>query len=117
MLMVLVGFPLYWFRPTVGVTFIGLVLAGMGASNFYPLILALALRRAPGNAAKASSFIPAASGTAIGLAPVLLGRLGDVLDIRTALLYIPVGIAVMMAMVGADRIAVRRAGINPASSH
>jgi fucose permease len=106
--MVLIGFPLYWFRPTVALTFIGLALAGMGVSNFYPLTLALALRRAPGNAATASSFAPVASGSAIGLAPVLLGRLGDLLDIRTALLYIPAGIAIMIAMIAADRVAIRR---------
>jgi fucose permease len=108
MAMVLAGFPLYWLHPTIALTFAGLVLGGMGASNFYPLIVAIALRRASGNAAKATSFIPVASGSAIALAPFLLGRLADAVDIHTALLYIPIGMAIMSAVFAGDRIAGRR---------
>ena len=107
MILVFAGFPLYWLHPGTALTFAGLVLGGLGASNFYPLIVALALRRASGNAAKATSFIPVASGSAIGLAPFLLGRLADVMDIHTALLYIPIGMAIMSAVFAGDRIALR----------
>ncbi len=103
MAIVLVGFPLYWLRANVTLTFLGLALCGFGASNFYPLGLSLALGHAPGNAARASSFIPVASGSAIGLAPFLLGRLADVADIRLAMLYIPIGIAIIFVVVLADR--------------
>jgi fucose permease len=105
MAMVFIGFPMYWLHPNMAVTFTGLVIAGMGASNFYPLIVTIALQRAPGNAAKATSFIPVAAGSAIGLAPFLLGRLADVVDIHTSLLYIPIGMVIMSAVFAGDRFA------------
>jgi len=102
MALVLLGFPLYWLRPSVPLTLLGLVLCGLGSSNFYPLGLSLALNHAPGNAAKASSLMPVASGSAIGLAPFLLGRLADVTDIRLAMVYIPVGIAIILSIMLID---------------
>lgn len=103
MSLVLLGFPLYWLRPSVPLTLLGLVLCGIGSSNFYPLGLSLALGHAPGNAAKASSLVPVASGLAIGLAPFLLGRLADATDIRFAMIYIPVGVAIILVIMIADR--------------
>ncbi|MBU0929194.1 MAG: MFS transporter [Spirochaetes bacterium] len=105
---VLAGFPLYWLRANVPLTFLGLALCGFGSSNFFPLGLSLALGHAPGNAAKASSLMPVASGSAIGLAPFLLGRLADATDIRIAMAYIPVGIAIILAIALADRLFSRR---------
>jgi len=103
MALVLLGFPLYWLRPSAPLTLLGLALCGIGSSNFYPLGFSLALNHAPGNAAKASSLIPVASGSAIGLAPFLLGRLADATDIRLAMVYIPVGIAIILAIIAVDR--------------
>jgi len=102
MALVLLGFPLYWLRPSVPLTLLGLALCGLGSSNFYPLGLSLALNHAPGNAAKASSLMPVASGSAIGLAPFLLGRLADVTDIRLAMVYIPIGIAIILSIMLVD---------------
>ena len=113
MSLVLLGFPLYWLRPSVPLTMLGLVLCGIGSSNFYPLGLSLALGHAPGNAAKASSLAPVASGSAIGLAPFLLGRLADATDIRFAMLYIPVGVAIILVIMLADR----RLGMPAGASH
>lgn len=103
MALALLGFPLYWLRPSVPLTLLGLALCGLGSSNFYPLGFSLALNQAPGNAAKASSLIPVASGSAIGLAPFLLGRLADATDIRFAMIYIPIGVAIMLAIMAVDR--------------
>ncbi|PKL23739.1 MAG: hypothetical protein CVV47_13070 [Spirochaetae bacterium HGW-Spirochaetae-3] len=100
---VLAGFPLYWLRAGVPLTFLGLALCGFGSSNFYPLGLSLALGHAQGNAAKASSLVPVASGSAIGLAPFLLGRLADAADMRLALWYIPIGVAVILAIAAMDK--------------
>lgn len=97
------GFPLYWTRASAPLAFAGLALCGLGSSVLYPLALSLALKRAPGNAAKASSLAPVASGSAIGLAPFLLGRLADATDMRLALWYIPVGLVVMLVMAVVDR--------------
>lgn len=103
MSLVLLGFPLYWLRPSIPLTMLGLALCGIGSSNFYPMGLSLALGHAPGNAAKASSLVPVASGSAIGLAPFLLGRLADATDIRLAMLYIPIGVAIILLIMIADR--------------
>ena len=100
--LVIAGFPLYWLRAGVPLTFLGLALCGFGSSNFYPLGLSLALGHAPGNAAKASSLVPVASGSAIGLAPFLLGRLADATDMRVALWYIPIGVAVVFGIAAVD---------------
>ncbi len=99
MVITLVGFPLYWLRPGVAITFLGLALCGLGSSNFFPLGFSLAIKNARGNSAKASSIMPIASGSAIGLAPFLLGRLADATDMKLALWYIPTGVAVMLAIV------------------
>jgi len=106
--LVIAGFPLYWLRAGVPLTFLGLALCGFGSSNFYPLGLSLALGHAPGNAAKASSLVPVASGSAIGLAPFLLGRLADATDMRVALWYIPIGVAVVFGIAAVDGAMRRR---------
>jgi hypothetical protein len=46
--------------------------------------------------------MPIASGSAIGLAPFLLGRLADLADLRLALWYIPLGVLVMLAILIVD---------------
>ncbi len=102
MAITLIGFPLYWLRLNAPLTFLGLALCGLGSSNFFPLGFSLALRHARSNAAKASSFMPIASGSAIGLAPFLLGRLADLADLRFALWYIPIGVIVMLAILIVD---------------
>jgi fucose permease len=102
MIITLIGFPLYWLRINAPLTFLGLALCGLGSSNFFPLGFSLALRHARTNAAKASSFMPIASGSAIGLAPFLLGRLADLADLRLALWYIPLGVLVMLAILIVD---------------
>jgi len=103
MAIVLVGFPLYWLRTSVPLAFLGLALCGFGSANFYPLGLSIALGHAPGNAAKASSLAPVASGSAIGLAPLLLGRLADATDMRLALWYIPIGVVIIFAITVIDK--------------
>lgn len=108
MAIVCVGFPLYWARADVVTTFTGLFLCGFGSANFYPLGLSLAAGHAPGNAAKAASMAPVASGAAIGVAPFLLGRLSDVTSMQLALWYIPIGVSIMFVLILVDRALLRR---------
>jgi len=103
LVVVLAGFPLYWLRLNAPLAFLGLALCGFGSSTFYPLGLSIALGHAPGNAARASSLLPVASGSAIGLAPFLLGRLADAADMRLALWYIPIGVAVIFVITAVDK--------------
>jgi len=109
MAIVLAGFPLYWLRSSVPLAFLGLILCGFGSANFYPLGLSIALGHAPGNAAKASSLLPVASGSAIGLAPFLLGRLADATDMRLALWYIPTGVVIIFVITIIDKAMHRKA--------
>jgi hypothetical protein len=46
---------------------------------------------------------PVASGAAVGLAPLLLGRLADATTMSLALLYVPIGMAAMLTVLLADR--------------
>ncbi len=103
------GFPLYWLRADSASAFAGLFLCGFGSSNFYPLGFSLALGHARTNAAAASSYMPIASGLAIGLAPFLLGRLADGADLKLALLYIPIGLLVMGIVLLFDGVQTKKA--------
>lgn len=102
MALVLIGFPLYWLRATTILTFLGLALCGLGSSVFYPLGLSMSFHHAPGNAAKASSLMPVASGGAIGLAPFLLGSIADRFNMQIALWYVPFGIILMLIVIVID---------------
>jgi fucose permease len=106
--LVAAGFPLYWLRADVATAFIGLALCGMGVSTFYPLGLSLAVEASGGRLRKASSYAPIGSGLAIGLAPLVLGRVADGLDLQAALLAIPVCLAAMVLLIGARRLAQSR---------
>jgi len=95
MALVAAGFPFYWLLPGPVLAFLGLVFCGFGTANFYPLIFSLALSRAERAGRRASSLAPIASGLAIALAPWILGRLGDGIGMKAALLYVPLGLVVM----------------------
>lgn len=97
------GFPAYWLRAGVFSAFAGLALCGFAGANLYPLGFSMAIGAAPNNPARASSMAPVASGTAVGLAPLLLGRLADATDMSSALLYVPIGMAAMLVMLLVDR--------------
>ena len=95
MILVLVGFPLYWLRLNAVLAFAGLVFCGLGASNFYPLSLSLSMGASGGQTSRASSYAAIGIGVAIFSAPLLLGWIADTLDLSTALWSIPIGIALM----------------------
>ena len=106
------GFPLYWLAPSPLVAAAGLFVAGFGAANRYPLAFSLAMSRAQHSLARASAFIPVASGSAIALAPFLLGRLSDVAGMKAALLTVPVGVALAFVLLAHDRAALAREARN-----
>ena len=95
MILVALGFPLYWLRHDILTAFVGLALCGMGVSTFYPLALSQAVGASGQRVRQASSYAPIASGLAIGLAPLALGRLADGLSLSTALFAIPLGLGLM----------------------
>jgi fucose permease len=103
LIIIALGFPAYWLRAGVASAFAGLALCGFASANLYPLGFSMAIGAAPNNPARASSMAPVASGVAVGLAPLLLGRLADATDMSLALLYVPIGMAAMLAVLLVDK--------------
>lgn len=82
--MSLIGFLLHWGAIPVALTMSGLFLAGIGVSNLYPQLLALAVGTAPQQTDAASARASLASGIAILCLPLLLGGLADAVGIGRA---------------------------------
>ncbi len=83
LLLAAVGYLIYWQAPVPAAGFIGLFICGLGVAGLYPLILALALGTTT-DSDNASARGTLASGAAILLLPLLLGRLADALGLRMA---------------------------------
>ncbi len=78
------GFGLFWMAPAAIFGLVGLFLTGLGVAGLYPLILALSIGVARSDTVQASARATLASGTAILLLPLVLGRLADMVGIRLA---------------------------------
>lgn len=78
------GFLLFWTaqRPAAGL--IGLTLTGLGVASLYPMILATAIGAARVDESRAGARTTLASGTAILLLPLVLGRFADTAGLRAA---------------------------------
>ena len=79
-----IGFLLFWRTENIFIGLSGLFITGLGVANFYPLILSLAINAADGNTVQAGARATLASGTAILVLPLALGRLADAVGIRSA---------------------------------
>ena len=96
------GFFVYWLAPVALLAVLGLFVAGIGVANLFPLTVALALGAAPGQSNEAGARLTFASGTAILVAPLLLGALADAVGIRLAYGAVPIFIlgALMASRLG-----------------
>lgn len=83
-LTVLVGFPMLWLAQIPLLNLIGLFLVGLGVANLFPLTLSAASGVAAGQSNKASARISLAAGTAILIAPQVLGTTADQIGIQNA---------------------------------
>jgi fucose permease len=83
-LLAMAGFLVYWTTASAVVGMLGLFLTGLGVADLYPLTLSLAIAAADGNTVQAGARATLASGTAILLLPLVLGRLADAVGIRPA---------------------------------
>jgi fucose permease len=79
-----VGFLLFWRAENSFLGLSGLFITGLGVANLYPLILSLAISAADGNTVEAGARATLASGTAILVLPLALGRLADAIGIHSA---------------------------------
>jgi fucose permease len=79
-----VGFFMFWCSHHVFLVMAGLVILGLGESNCYPFALAAAINAAPGKTTQATSTMSIATGSAILLAPLVLGLVADQMGIVQA---------------------------------
>lgn len=78
------GFLLFWGANSIALGMAGLLITGIGVAFFYPLILALAIEAAGAETIQAGARATLASGVAILVLPLALGRLADAVGIRPA---------------------------------
>jgi fucose permease len=93
------GFLIYWTASAPIFGIIGLFVTGLGVAPLYPLIISLALGSAGSNIDRASALGSLASGTAIFLLPLILGRLADAVGIRSAYAVIIVLLVIAFAII------------------
>jgi fucose permease len=102
------GFALFWTTRTVVPGLVGLLVTGLGVAGLYPLLLSLSIGVAKNNTVQASGRATLASGSAILLLPLVLGRLADMVGIRLAygvVVILLVGIfLIMLATAGKDSV-------------
>lgn len=80
----LAGFVLLWQGSALPVMIGGLFVAGLGIANMFPFLLAIAMSSAPDLADLASTRTSIAAGSAILIAPQVLGSVADQTGIQTA---------------------------------
>jgi MFS family permease len=111
-----VGFTLFWafVQPIPAVA--GLFIVGLGNAMHYPLAIAMALAVAPGSADRAAGVASYGMGLSFGAGPLLLGVLADRVGAHTALLLVPVFIAVAAVLAWRLRLALARPVVPLAAS-
>ncbi len=94
----LLGFIIYWTTTSIAVGMVSLAVMGLGVAGLYPLILSMAIGTAEGNEAQAGARATLASGTAILILPLVLGRLADIAGLKQAFVVIGVLFVAMLVM-------------------
>ncbi len=94
----ILGFLFFWTTTSVGVGMVGLTVMGLGVAGLYPLILSMAIGAAKGREDQAGARATLASGTAILILPLVLGRLADLAGLKIAFTVIAVLFVAMMGM-------------------
>jgi fucose permease len=97
------GFALYWSTTNALVGMISVAITGLGVASLYPLILSMAIGAVKGNEAQAGARATLASGVAILVLPLVLGRLADMIGLKSAFAVIAVmlvAVFLLMALIG-----------------
>jgi fucose permease len=79
-----IGFLLFWLVNNVVVGLTGMFLVGLGIANLYAFIVTLTIDAADGETIQAGARNTLASGTAILVLPLTLGRIADAIGIHSA---------------------------------
>ena len=80
----LAGFPLFWLSGVPALSLLGLFVAGLGIGCVYPLAISVGVAAVPGRADAATARFSLAGGSAILLAPFVLGAFADRIGIEGA---------------------------------
>jgi MFS family permease len=117
MAIALAGFLLFWLAPGAVLSLVGLFVAGLGIANFYPLTVGVATGAVPDLIDTATARLAVAGGSALLLAPFVVGAIADMVGMRwgfgiVAPLLLAAFACLVMAMrlLGMERQAVRLAG-------
>ncbi len=98
MMLGMAGFAIYWSTSSAAVGMAGLAITGLGVAGLYPLIQSIAIGASGGNESQAGARMTLASGVAILVLPLLLGRLADLAGLRAAYGVVAALFAVMLIM-------------------
>jgi MFS family permease len=117
LLIALAGFLLFWLAPGTALSLVGLFVAGLGIANFYPLTVGVATGAVPELIDTATARLAVAGGSALLLAPLVVGAIADLVGMRwgfgiVAPLLIAAFASLVMAMrmLGMERQPVRLPG-------
>ncbi len=86
----LAGFAVLWSAQVLALSIVGLVVVGLGLATLFPLLLDRGIQLSGGHPDRALARSSLIMGLAIGGAPFILGALGSVASVATALLLVPV---------------------------
>jgi fucose permease len=93
------GFLLFWLVPVLSLRLSGLLLAGLGIANLYPLAISLTLATVPQQADSASARISLGSGLSVIVVPFVLGAFADRVGLRSAFSIVAMLLLIMIIMV------------------
>jgi MFS family permease len=118
----LVGFLLFWLAPGAALSLIGLFVAGLGIANFYPLTVGVATGAVPELIDTATARLAVAGGSALLLAPLVVGAIADLVGMRWGfgivaplLLAAFICLVIAMRLLGVERQSVRMPGLRQRS--
>ena len=101
------GFPIFWLSGSRELSVIGLMLVGLGLSNVYPLIAAIATGLVPDRTDVAISRLLFTGSCAVLAAPFALGILGDLVGIKWAFgVIVPVIISALVTVIAMRHVQV-----------
>lgn len=91
----LIGFVTFWLGPNWVVSLVGLFITGLGVSNIYPMSFARAISFSGGKVSLGTARMSVGTGSAIMVAPLVLGNVGD----RHGIFYAYAVVALLMVLV------------------
>jgi fucose permease len=93
------GFLLFWLVPILSLRLSGLLLAGLGIANLYPLAISLTLATVPQQADSASARVSLGSGLSVIVVPFVLGAFADRVGLQSAFSIVAMLLLIMVIMV------------------